>query len=112
MLYDDLVKAIELIAIEHPDGFTVDLRNLELARKGIAVGFAATQNCYGFGGLYRCVEHAFFEGGFVGGWRNQDGRMQYDSIRLFESLPEAIAFGRKQNQIAIYDLENAWEIIL
>lgn len=112
MLHDALAKQIEAIALENSDGFTVDVRNLELVKSGIAVAYEATQNQIGFGGLYTCLQHAFYNDGFVGGWRNPEGRMQYDSIRIFHSLPAAIKWGRKQKQYAIYDLDNGWEIVL
>ncbi len=112
MVLDQLVGMIEQVALEHPEGFTLDVRNLELVKTGIAVAHAETQNQFGFGGLYTCVQHAIYNYGFVGGWRNEKGQMQYDSIRLFTSLPKAIKWGRKQGQIAIYDLDNGWEIIL
>lgn len=112
MLYDGLMYAIETIALEHPDGFTLQITTLELVTTGIAVGYEATQNSYQRAGLYHCIQHSIFYGGHIGGWRNLKGEMQYDSVRMFTDLRKAIRFGRKQKQVAIFDIDNGWEIIL
>jgi len=112
MLYDDLMYAIEAIAHEHPDGFTIKVTTLELVTSGIAVAYKATQNSYQRSGLYTCIQHAFYNDGYIGGWRNQNGEMQYDSIRMFKDLRKAVKWGRKQDQIAIFDIDNGWEIVL
>jgi len=112
MLYDRLMYAIEAIALENPDGFTVRVATLELVTTGIAVAYEATQNCYQRSGLYVAIQHAVFNAGYVGGWRNERGEMQYDSIRMFQDLRAAVKWGRKQKQIAIFDIDNGWEIIL
>ncbi len=107
-----LVMAIEMIAIENPEGFTVHVTTLNLVTKGIVVAHLETQNNFGRGGLETCIKHALFNYGYVGGWRNQKGQMQYDSVRIFTDLRKAIKWGRKQKQYAIFDLDNGWEIII
>lgn len=109
---NEFVFRVYEIAEQNPEGFTVDLRSLELINSGIAVAYADTQNQIGKGGLHVCIQHALYNHGFVGGWRNPQGYMQFDSIRIFHDLPKAIKFGRKQKQFAIYDIDNGWEIIL
>lgn len=106
--------AIQEIAKQNPDGFTLFVPTMELVTSGIVVAYHETQNQFGIGGLFTCVKHALYNFGHVGGWRNQEGIMQYDSVRIFRdrSLQKAIKFGRKQQQIAIFDIDNGWEIIL
>jgi hypothetical protein len=107
-----LLNAIELIAFENPDGFTLDLETMELIASGIVVAYQATQDSFGKIGLQTCLEHALNHNKLVGGWRNPNGLFQFDSVRVFESLPMAIRFGRMQKQYAIFDIDNGWEIVL
>lgn len=100
------------IAAEFPDGFTVKIPSMELVTSGVAVAYKATQNCFSYGGAYFCYQHANFNDGYVGGWKNPDGRFQFDSVRIFTDLRKAVKWGRKQGQIAIFDLDNGWEIVL
>jgi len=106
------ILAIELIAMENPEGFTVHVPTLNLVTSGVVVAYHATQNQFGRGGLHTCLKHALYHDGYVGGWRNPAGEMQYDSVRIFRDLRKAIKWGRKQRQHAIFDLDNGWEIIL
>jgi len=49
----------------------------------------------------------------MGGWLNEDNRQFYfDSSKVFTSMKEAIAFGRKNKQISIFDLDTFTEIRL
>lgn len=107
-----IARQIELIALENPEGFTVHVTTLNLVTKGIVVAHFETQNEFGIGGLQNCIKHALYNYGHVGGWKNPEGRMQYDSVRIFTDLRKAIKWGRKQKQYAIFDLDNGWEIIL
>ena len=106
------ILEIETIAMENPEGFTLFIPTRELIQTGIAVGHAATQNEFGRSGIHACIKHSLYNYGHLGGWRNPDGRMQYDSVRIFTDLQKAIKYGRKQKQYSIFDLDNGWEIIL
>lgn len=112
MFFDNQTKVLLGIAAENPDGFTVKIPTMQLVTSGVAVAYKATQNQFSYGGAYYCYEHAIYHDGFVGGWKNQDGRFQFDSVRIFTDLRKAVAWGRKQGQIAIFDLDNGWEIVL
>jgi len=112
MRFKELMQAIEEIAKENPEGFTLRITTMELVSTGIAVGHAETQHCYSRAGLYVCIEHALYNYGVIGGWRNQNGEMQYDSVRMFKDLRAAVKWGRKQKQYAIFDIDNGWEIVL
>ena len=103
---------IKTISMENPEGFTLWVPTLELIKTGIAVGHKATQNQFGIGGLETVVKHALYNYGYIGGWKNQKGEMQYDSVRMFTDLRAAVKWGRKQGQYSIFDLDNGWEIVL
>ena len=42
----------------HPDGFTIDIRTMSKPTEGIAVSYAATQNCHSRDELDKVVSHA------------------------------------------------------
>ena len=107
-----MLLTINTIAMENPEGFTLDLRNMEFVKTGIAVGSKETQNEFGIGGLHTVIKHATFNYGFIGGWKNPKGEMQFDSVRIFQDLRAAVKWGRKQKQYSIFDIDNGWEIIL
>ena len=111
-IYENLKKPLREIGKAFPEGFTYRLTTGELVTTGIAVGHEATQHCFGESGLERVIEHALYNYGVVGGWRNPEGRMQYDSIRLFTDLEKAVKWGRKQKQYAIFDIDRGLEIVL
>ncbi len=112
MQHDKLIAQIEQIAIENPYGFTIRIPSLEMVTTGVCVAHKETQHCFQRAGLIVAIQHALLNAGYIGGWKNEDGQMQYDSVRMFLSLPAAIKWGRKQEQRAIFDIDNGWEINL
>jgi fructokinase len=108
-----LFEAIKKIAEENPDGFTVKIPSLEFLISGYIAAYSETQNCFGDEGLLKVLEHATTHDNIVGGWRNKQNRQYYfDSSKVFETREEAIEFGRKHKQIAIFDLYAFREIRL
>lgn len=103
----NFIDAIQKIAEQNPEGFTVDLTTLKRITKGISVAYIETQDSFGIEGLERVINHALAHDRKVGGWMNEDdGQYYYDSIRIFTDLEEAKRFGRENKQIAIFDLTN------
>lgn len=100
-----LFQAIKEIATENPDGFTVKIPSLEFQISGYIAAYSETQNCFGDEGLRKVLEHVLAHDKIVGGWRNKQNKQFYfDSSKVFETKEEAIEFGRKHKQIAIFDL--------
>lgn len=98
-----------------PDGFTVDIRTMEVPTEGIAVAYAATQGCHSREGLVAVVKHALEHDGYVGGWYDSESGLYYfDSTRLFpeDQLDEALQFARDNAQLAVYVLSTGEEIRL
>lgn len=98
-----------------PDGFTVDVRTMEMPTEGIAVAYAATQGCHSREGLVAVVKHALEHNGYVGGWYDSvSGLYYFDSTRLFpeEQHDEALQFARDNGQLAVYVLSTGEEIRL
>ena len=97
----------------HPDGFTLDIRTMTEPTEGIAVSYLATQGCHSRKKLNRVVRHAMHHDGYVGGWLDiTDSLYYFDSTRLFpeDSLEDAIKFGLKNRQKAIFSIEEKREI--
>lgn len=108
-----VVEKVKEIAEANKDGFTFDIRAMRIVTSGIVAAYQATQNTHGFDGLTLVVMHAEANAGVVGGWYNTtNARFYFDSVRIFTDLAEAIAFGRAEQQIAIFDLDNLKEIRL
>ena len=102
---EQLFKAIQEIARQNPEGFTVDLTTLKKVTKGISVAYLETQDSFGEDGLRRVLNHALEHERKVGGWLNEEnGQFYFDSIRIFTDLEAAKRFGRENRQIAIFDL--------
>lgn len=109
----DLFKAVKKIASENPDGFTVYIPSLKWVTNGYIVAYKETQDSFGDDGLKRVITHALENNKIVGGWLNTENQMYYfDSSKVFENREEAIEFGKQNEQIAIFDLNNLIEIRL
>lgn len=111
----DLINALFELATrpENAQGFTVRLLDLSRVTTGYAVAYEATQDSHTRDEIARCIEHAREHAGIVGGWLNeQDGKWYWDSTAVYNDRAEAIAAGRRENQIAIYDLDNDEVIFL
>ncbi len=111
MIIDRLVELVMALAKNNPSGFTCDL-NLDKPMTGFVVAYAATQDSHGAAGLKACILHAIDNEFFVGGWLNPDGRLQFDSVMILDSLDEAIDFGRQQQQHSIWYIDKGVEILL
>lgn len=108
-----LVNAIFEIAKENPEGFTVEVPSLKPVTGGYIAAYAATQNSFGRKGLEKVISHALEHGRVIGGWRNAENRKFYfDSNAVFADKDAAIEFGRKNKQIAVFDLDSLTEIRL
>lgn len=111
------MKVFEILKVAEAnhEGFTIELETLKHVTDGIVVAYLETQNSFDSEGLKRCIEHAAKHDGYIGGWLNEEnGRYYFDSVRIFpvDQLKEAIAFGKANEQISIFDLTNIKEIRL
>ena len=97
----------------HPDGFTIDIRTMTEPTEGIAVSYAATQNCHSRDQLDKVVSHALQHEGYVGGWYNsEDGLYYFDSTKLFpeNDLKGALLFGMENGQYSVFILSTYTDI--
>lgn len=105
----DLVDRIRSIA-ERKERFSYDIRGHAFVDMGIVAAFRATRGDH-FTDLPEVVQHALDHEGIVGAWKDPvDGKMYYDSCRLFTDSQTAIAFARVQKQRSIFNINRMEEI--
>ena len=113
---NNLFTTISAIASANPFGFTFNVESNQMQTSGFAVALACTQNSHGVEGLENVISvvtSGTSGATCVGGWLDQEtGLYYYDATVIIEDRAAAIAFGRLQNQIAIFDLNNLEEIRL
>jgi len=103
----NLKAAILKIAKENPNGFTIELPTLKKVTSGVVSAYKDTQNCFGEQGLEKVLEHAENNSKVVGGWLNyENGKYYFDSSKVFFDKDEAMKFGRENEQIAIFDIDD------
>lgn len=110
-----LLIALETIAINNKDGFTVSATTLQSVTTGYAVAVANTQNSFGRKGLLNVIKYvsAHPEINAFGGWYNSKNKMfYYDATIIVADLKTAIEIGRTNKQLAIFDLTHGLPIDL
>ncbi len=99
----NLITRIEQIAQDNPEGFTVYLPSLEMAKDGWAIANRFTQNKFGREGLEFVLEYAMKHNRIIGGWYHE-GKFYYDAIILESDEQVAISQMIIHNQIGIYNI--------
>ena len=115
MIIDVLTEKIVEFAKRNKEGFTLNIRTLQPVTSGIVASYKATQNSFTENDILSVIRHALKHDGVVGGWYNEtDGEYYFDSNKVFDinELEQAVEFGIKNNQIAIFDIDNMREIRL
>lgn len=112
---NDLIVRVWEYSQNNPDGFTINIETMKPLKFGIIVAYKETQNHFGKEQLQNVINHALQHNKIVGGWlNNENGLFYFDSVKVFRNseLKEAIEFGIKNEQIAIFDLTNLKEIVI
>lgn len=111
---ENLLNSVLAIAAANPFGFTASINDLSVPVSGYAVAAAETQNSFGPSGLADVLILAPALGAqFVGGWLDEEtGKFYFDATFVVDDLEEAKELGRRNGQIAIFDLANGEEIRL
>ena len=95
----------------NPSGFTF---NPSEGRLYILTGAwsSMTQGCIGKGGLFRVVKfYLSHRNYYIGGWKNEDGQMQFDASMVHMNIEEAIQSALCNGQRAIFNLYTGQEIM-
>lgn len=108
-----MYEKIKKVAEVNKEGFTIEIGTLGHVTSGIVVAYKETQNSFDDEGLKKCIDHALSHDKTVGGWFNDENdKFYFDSCKVFTDLEEAKEFGRLNEQIAIFDLDNLREVRL
>lgn len=109
-----VLVAIAIIAATHPKGFTYNIQNGAIQSSGYAVAISANQNSHGADGFLKVVEYAMKHNiECVGGWLDKkSGKFYFDATIIVLEKKEAIALGRANKQIAVFNLNTGREIRL
>lgn len=110
-----ILSTLLAIAANNANGFTVNKNTLQPVCKGYAVALEATQNSFGVDGLAKVLAYADTDTrvNAIGGWYNSDNdQFYFDATVVVSNLDEAIELGRRNHQIAIFDITNGKEIRL
>ena len=110
---DQVTERIWEYSLTHPEGFTLNIREMEVPSEGICVAYSATQGKHSKGDLDYVVSHALEHDGFVGGWLDSEDSLYYfDSVRIFPEADstEAVSFAIENGQLAVFVLSTGEEI--
>lgn len=107
-----LLAAIAIVAAMNPKGFTYNIQEGNVQTEGYAVAVSETQNSFGAEGFLRVIEYALKHNvECVGGWLDRKtGRFYFDATMIVNEKNEAIALGRVNKQLAIFNLNTGREI--
>jgi hypothetical protein len=108
-------QMLQTVAATFPAGFTCDKNTFKPITKGFAVAVAATQNSFDNVGAAKVAAYvcAHDEINAVGGWFNSDNKKYYyDAVIVCDNYDDAVILGKKNKQIAIFNLSTLEEIRL
>lgn len=100
----NLFNEIWRIAGENPEGFTIQLEDLQPVKAGFAIGHSETQNSFGKSGLRKVIIHSLKTTKVLGGWMH-NGRYYFDTVIIVHDKQTALKLKADHDQIAIYWIE-------
>lgn len=119
-----IISALAAVAAANPEGYTVNAATLQPVKSGYAVALEITQNSFGPEGREKVVdvideiraknplEFAGCTLAFGGWYDKESGLYYYDATVIVDDQKKALELGRRNKQIAIFDLYNMSEIRL
>ena len=106
------ISALERIARDNKDGFTVNTINFQPVTSGFSASYIQTRDSFQRKGLEHVLNFAqSIDCQIVGGWyESKTNKYHYDANKIFALFDDAISFAIDNEQIAIFDLTNFLEI--
>ena len=112
MIAKQLKSTLLRIAEMNPSGFTFNPSIGRFTKRGYVVATSMTQDCIGKSGLFRVVKFYLCHRNYcIGGWRNEDGQMQFDASMVYLNIEEAIQSALCNGQRAIFNLYTGQKIM-
>ena len=94
-------------AAKNKSGFSLNINTLQPVSSGYVVAYEETQDSHTAIEVQNVIIHALMNNCVVGGWFNDKNKKFYfDSSKVFSNVRNAIDFAIKNNQLAIYDIDN------
>ena len=113
MIAERLKSTLLRIAEMNPSGFAFNPSEGRLTTGGYVVATSMTQGCIGKGGLFRVVKfYLSHRNYYIGGWKNEDGQMQFDASMVYINIEEAIQSALCNGQRAIFNLYTTGQEIM
>ena len=112
MIAEHFINMLYKIAKQRPEGFTFNPIKNNFPTNGFAVATDKTQDCIGKVGLVKVI--MFYLSNYdycIGGWRNEDGTMQFDASKVYLNVEDAINAALDNSQRAIFNLSTG-EVIM
>ncbi|MDQ3102128.1 MAG: hypothetical protein M3R08_12125 [Bacteroidota bacterium] len=107
----EIVDRLRSIA-ERKSRFSYDIRGRAFVDMGIVAAYKATQG-ERFTDLPEVIQHAMEHEGIVGAWKDpENGKIYYNSCRLFTDSESANMFARAQSHRSIFNLNRMQEIMV
>ena len=111
MIVEQIKTKTLRIAEQKPEGFTFDPFTGRVLSRGYVVASARTQDCFGKAGLHRVIKFCLAHRNYcVGGWKNEEGLMQFDASMVYDNIEDAINAAVSNGQRAIFNLYTGREI--
>ena len=109
-----MLAILAIVAATHSKGFTYNIQENAMQSEGYAVALSATQNSFDAEGLLNVVEYAIKHNiQCIGGLLyKKTGKFYFDATVIVKNKIEAIALGKANKQIAIFNLNTQQEIRL
>ena len=95
---------------QRKERFTFDVRGNCLVYSGVVAPYRATLDSDHFTELPKVVDHALDHDGIIGGWKDSNGTVYYDSCRVFTDVEHALHFARTERQRSVYNLNREEEV--
>lgn len=90
--------------------FTYDLRGNCQVYSGVVASYRASAEDEHFTDLSAAIIHAFENDSVVTVWRDADGRMYFNSCRIFTDIPQALRFAARERQRSVLNLNRGTEV--
>lgn len=107
---EQLIERLSTLATRK-DRFTFDLRGECQVYSGVVAAYRATQDSGQSMDLPVVITHALDHDGIIGAWKDpDDGRMYFDSCRVFTDVEHALRFAAEQGQRSVFNLNRDEEV--
>jgi hypothetical protein len=92
--------------------FTYDLRGNCQVYSGVVACYRATPDHEHFTEMSPAILHALEHDSVLTVWRDPQGKVQFDSCRVFTDLPQAVRFAAREKRRSVYNLNRGEHVFV